>query len=248
MLEHGKMKHQSQVWCRTDKGLKRESNQDSFLVNQDLGLYIVADGMGGHLGGEVASSLAVKTAEEIVAQFKNNTRSARDLITLAFNESCKRIYDLAERENPKLSGMGTTMVLAFEAGNSIFFGNVGDSRAYLYRNEGFWQLTEDHSLVNEQLRAGLIREDQVKQFVGRNVITRSVGFEREVAIDILERPIQSGDSFLLCSDGLCGLVSDNRMGELVHKENPDEHVNDLIREALNCGGDDNVTAIVLKYL
>ena len=248
MLESAHLKGRAQVWCRTDKGLKRETNQDSFLVNQDLGLYIVADGMGGHLGGEVASSLAVKTAEEIIMQFKNNTRSPRDLITLAFNESCKRIFDLAERENPKLAGMGTTMVLAYEHGGSLYFGNVGDSRAYLFRQEGFWQLTEDHSLVNEQLRAGLIREDEVKRFVGRNVITRSVGFEREVNIDILERPIQYGDFFLLCSDGLSGLVSDFRMSQIVQQNDPENFVNDLINEALSSGGDDNVTAIILKYL
>lgn len=240
------MAFRSQVWCRTDKGLRRETNQDSFLVNQDLGLYIVADGMGGHLGGEVASSLAVKTTEEIIDHHAKS-RKPRDLMTYAYQESSRRIFDMAEKENPRLAGMGTTMVSAYVAGDSVFIGNVGDSRAYLFRRPHLWQLTEDHSLVNEQLRAGLIREDQVRAFVGRNVITRSVGFERDVSIDVLERPIQSGDCFMLCSDGLSGLVSDRRIQEILCLCSPDQVVNQLVAEALANGGDDNVTVLFLSF-
>jgi len=238
---------QAQVWCRTDTGLRRDSNQDSFLVNQDLGLYVVADGMGGHLGGEVASSLAVKTAEEVVEQYRRSMRDSRDLLALVYQESSRRIFEMAEQENPRLAGMGTTMVCAYTMGSSIFIGNVGDSRAYLFRKPYLWQLTEDHSLVNEQLRAGLIREDQVRQFVGRNVITRSVGFEKEVVIDVLERTVQKGDCFMLCSDGLSGLVTDRRIQEILCASTQDQAVNHLIQEALANGGDDNVTVLYLCF-
>lgn len=216
-------------------------------MNQDLGLYIVADGMGGHLGGEVASSLAVKTAEEIV---QNNSRlisSPKDLLGLVYSESSRRIFEMAERENPRLSGMGTTMVSAYVSGNSLFIGNVGDSRAYMFRKPNLWQLTEDHSLVNEQLRAGLIRDDQVRDFVGRNVITRSVGFERSVTLDVIERPLQSGDCFLLCSDGLSGLVTDIRMQQILNSTPLEQVVNTLVSEALANGGDDNVTVLFLVF-
>jgi protein phosphatase len=117
----------------------------------------------------------------------------------------------------------------------------------MFRKPHLWQLTEDHSLVNEQLRAGLIRDDQVRDFVGRNVITRSVGFERSVTLDVIERPLQSGDCFLLCSDGLSGLVSDIRMQQILNSKPIDHVVNILVSEALANGGDDNVTVLFLSF-
>lgn len=236
-----------EVWCRTDKGLRRDSNQDSFLVNKDLGLYIVADGMGGHSGGEVASSMAVQTVEEVVKQLHKKVKSPRDLLQKAYEESCQQIFDKAQKERAKLSGMGTTMVLLYQHEKSMFIGNVGDSRAYLYRKPHLWQLTEDHSLVNEQLRAGLIKEDQIENFIGRNMITRSVGYERDVTVDVLEKPLEKGDMFLLCSDGLSGLVDDAEIAEIFNKNNPSEVVDRCIEKALQNGGDDNVTVLVLAF-
>lgn len=231
------------VWCRTDKGLKRESNQDSYLINEDLGLYIVADGMGGHSGGEVASQLAVITAQDIVQKQVRQTKRPRDLIYQVYISSSQAIFDKARFENPELQGMGTTMVLAFLWKNQLFIGNVGDSRAYLFRKPHLWQITEDHSLVNEQIRAGV---DPEKSLVGKNVITRSVGFERDVLADVLERPLQRGDVFLLCSDGFSGLVPDFRISEILNS-NPIEKVVDLcIQEALQAGGIDNVTVLILS--
>lgn len=235
------------VWCRTDKGLRRESNQDSFLINKEIGLFVVADGMGGHSGGEVASQLAVQSAEQVVSEYRNRGLLPRDLIQKAYEESSHRIYDRAARES-QLSGMGTTMVMVYLQGSSLFVGNVGDSRAYLYRKPYLWQITEDHSLVNEQLRAGLIREDQVKQFVGRNVITRSVGYEREVMPDVLERSLQKGDQFILCSDGLSGMISDELMSETMGSRERDGAVNELLNRALEAGGEDNVTVLLLSFI
>lgn len=234
------------VWCRTDKGLRRESNQDSFLINKDLGLFVVADGMGGHSGGEVASQLAVQTAEIVVAEQRHRGLPPRDLIQKIFEEASHRIYDRAARET-QLTGMGTTMVMCYLSGTSLFVGNVGDSRAYLYRKPYLWQVTEDHSLVNEQLRAGLIREDQVRQFVGRNVITRSVGYERDVMPDVLERPLQKGDQFIMCSDGLTGMVPDEMISEAMGRHDREAAVNDLLNRALQNGGEDNVTVLLLSF-
>lgn len=233
------------VWCKTDKGLRRDSNQDSFLINHDLGLYIVADGMGGHSGGEVASQLAVQTVEQVVAEHHNKGLSAKELIQKAYEEASHRIFDKAAKE-AQLAGMGTTMVLCYISGNSLFFGNVGDSRAYLFRKPHLWQVTEDHSLVNEQLRAGLIRPDQVRQFIGRNVITRSVGYERDVFADVLERPLQKGDHFLLCSDGLSGMVLDETIGEILTGQANEAGVGELLKRALSAGGEDNVTIMVIS--
>ncbi|MFN7729851.1 MAG: Stp1/IreP family PP2C-type Ser/Thr phosphatase [Bdellovibrio sp.] len=237
---------QIDVWCKTDKGLRRESNQDSFLVNRDLGLFIVADGMGGHSGGEVASSMAVTVCEEVVRTLRSSGLGPRETVLKIYEESCHRIYDRAAKQDPQLAGMGTTMVMLYCSGPSMFIGNVGDSRAYLFRRPHFWQLTEDHSLLNEQIRAGLIREDQVRQFVGRNVITRSVGYERDVMVDILERPLKSGDCFLLCSDGLSGLVPDVKIAEIINTTPLDQVVDKCVEQALANGGDDNVTVLLLS--
>lgn len=236
---------QFDAWCKTDKGLRRESNQDSFLINRDYGLFVVADGMGGHSGGEVASSMAVQATEEVVKASKSAGLSPREILVKSYEEASRRIFDRAAQES-KLSGMGTTMVLGLISGNSAYIGNVGDSRAYLYRRPYLWQITEDHSLLNEQLRAGLIREDQIRQFVGKNVITRSVGYEREVTVDILERPLKSGDCLLLCSDGLSGLVSDQRLAEIINETPPAQVVDRCVEAALAGGGDDNVTVLFLS--
>lgn len=236
------------VWCKTDKGLRRGSNQDSYLINEDLGLFVVADGMGGHSGGEVASAIAVKTVEDIVKNSKDKVTTPRELLTKAYEEASSRIYDKAAYERPELSGMGTTMVLCYRQGSSMYIGNVGDSRVYLFRKPYLWQMTEDHSLVNEQLRAGIINEEQVKNFAGKNVITRSVGYERDVNVDILERPLQSGDCFLLCSDGLSGLVNDTMIGEIISKNEPEKVPDACIDRALAHGGDDNVTVLFIQVV
>jgi len=236
-----------EYWCKTDKGLRRDSNQDSYLVNPDLGLFVVADGMGGHSGGEVASSMAVKAVEEFVKDKNGAISSSRDLVSKAYEEASHRIYDRASFESPELSGMGTTMVCLYHSGTSMFIGNVGDSRCYLFRKPFLWQVTEDHSLINEQLRAGILREDQLKTVGSRNVITRSVGYEREVVPDVLERSIQMGDSFLVCSDGFSGLVEDPKIAEILNStSNGEDIVNKCIEAALQAGGDDNVTVLYIR--
>ncbi len=233
-------------WCLSDKGLKREGNQDSYLVDERLGLFIVADGVGGHQGGEVASALAVETVREVVGHPKAHKFSAKEVLYQAFEEASHRIFDRATAEL-KLNGMGTTMVMGLIRDNKLFVANVGDSRCYLYRKPHIWQVTEDHSLINEQIRLGLLTEEQAKKTIGKNVITRSVGFERDVFPDVLEREISSGDIFLLCSDGLSGMVTDNLMCQIFNQCAIDEVTPKMIEQALEHGGDDNVTVLVLQF-
>ena len=232
-------------WCLTDKGLRRDSNQDAFLINKDLGLYIVADGMGGHSGGEVASALAVKTVEEFIKKNKSSSLPSRELVYQAYVAASRKIYEHAARDT-HLMGMGTTMVLCYFDGSSFFIGNVGDSRVYLFRKPHLWQITEDHSLMNEQLRAGIINEDQIKSFTSKNVITRSVGYEKEVVVDVLERAASPGDAFLLCSDGLSGLVPDTMITEILNRTDSGKIVGTCVERALANGGDDNVTVMYLE--
>jgi protein phosphatase len=238
-----------EIWAQTDVGLRREINQDSILIDHDLGLFIVADGMGGHRGGEVASALAIETVQKVIRaelNMKGKKISPRELFGYSYREASSRIHHKSTHESPELMGMGTTMVGLFAYGKKIYIANVGDSRAYLYRNPYLWQLTEDHSLVNEQVRAGVIGEDDADRVQGRNVITRSVGFEREVTVDILEREFQLGDSFLLCSDGLSGLVTNAKILELCNSSTPEELVPNCIKAAEAAGGDDNVSVIFAR--
>lgn len=234
------------AWWRTDKGLKRENNQDTFLINESLGLFIVADGMGGHSGGEVASQLAVKTTEEFVFQNASKFPSSRDLITQAYSVASRKIYEMAHQPGSELAGMGTTMVLLYAKDQSFFIGNVGDSRVYLHREPHLWQLTEDHSLINEHIRAGTLTEAQIKTFANKNVITRSVGYESEVQADILERPVTVGDRFLLCSDGLSSLVNDDEICQILNQKKGHEVVDECVARALQKGGDDNVTVVLVE--
>jgi len=234
------------AWGISDKGLKREGNQDSFLVEDRLGLFIVADGVGGHFGGEVASALAVETVREVV----NHPRAAefrpKEVITQAYEEASHRIFDRALQE-PKLNGMGTTMVLSYVRDNKIYIANVGDSRAYLYRKPHLWQITEDHSLINEQIRLGMMTEEQARKLIGKNVITRSVGFERDVFPDLLEREISSGDTFIFCSDGLSGMVPDAEMCTIMNVTQIEKAAGILLQKAIDHGGDDNVTVVVVQF-
>lgn len=237
------------AWCLTDVGLRREANQDSSLVRPDLGLYIVADGMGGHSGGEVASKMAVEVlAEHVQAAKKISKKNVVDVLAKSYQEASNRIYDFAAYEQPSLMGMGTTMVLACLVEDELFIGNVGDSRCYFYANPYLWQLTEDHSLVNEHVRSGSMTESQAKNLVGKNVITRSVGYERNVIADFVERKINPGEIYLLCSDGLSGLVSDLQICETLKNHSAEQAVRLLVDAALANGGDDNVTVILLEVV
>lgn len=237
-----------EVFAETDVGLRREINQDSILVDHDLCLYIVADGMGGHRGGEVASLLAVQTMQQHIRKNSKGTQVAKSLLIDAYRDASAKIHHKSTVESPDLMGMGTTMVSFYSQNGRAYISNVGDSRAYLFRDSHLWQLTDDHSLINEQIKAGVIREEDAEQVVGRNVITRSVGYERDVQTDILERELTPGDQFLLCSDGLSALVEIEKIQEICNSYKGIKIVSECINEAKKAGGDDNVSVIFIRYL
>lgn len=231
---------------QTDVGLKRPKNEDSFLIDEAIRLFLVADGMGGHKGGDMASSMAVEIMRKSVTHHllkHTHTFSAREAIADGYLQASQQIYHKSHVENPELQGMGTTLVSCFYHQGTMYIGNVGDSRAYLIRDGKMWQLTEDHSLLNEHIRAGFIRDSEVAQFQAKNVITRSVGFEREALCDIIERRVQGGDRYMMCSDGLCGLVKPERLLQLCCLPDKKEAAAHCIEEAKKNGGDDNITVV-----
>jgi len=234
------------AWHKTDVGLKRENNQDSFLSDPEIGLFIVADGMGGHRGGEVASAMAIEVARRVIKEeLAKSSFDPPKTIQKAYHIAAMEIYERGIRE-PNLRGMATTMVLCLNHRERFFIGNVGDSRAYLISPPGFWQLTEDHSLFNEQLKAGLIRDVEKADFEGKNVITRSVGFEVDVSCDVIEKILAPDEGILMCSDGLSGLVTDPAMASICLTMGPHEAVERLVEEAKKNGGDDNITVVLLR--
>lgn len=241
---------------QTDVGKKRERNEDSLLVDGDLGLFMVADGMGGHLGGEYASRMAVKTVGEVIKQLVNDPEATLvgqisfdrsdpgSYVKYALRIASQKIFEDANL-NPHLSGMGTTAVVLFIRDGKGFIAHVGDSRAYLIREEdGIRQLTSDHSLVAEQLRAGFITEEELRHHKFKNIITRSVGFQQDVESDLVVRPLEEGDRFLLCSDGLTNMLDNSELRKIVLKGNPKSACQKLIESANKKGGDDNVTVVV----
>lgn len=233
---------------QTDVGLKRQKNEDSFLVDDDLKLYAVADGMGGHKGGDYASSMAVQVLRQALSQ--NITKnpgmfSPREALMDGYSQASLQIYNKSHIEQPELQGMGTTLVSMFYHSGSMYIGNVGDSRAYLIREGKMWQLTEDHSLLNEHIRAGFIRDADISQFQAKNVITRSVGFEKDALCDVIERRVSPGDRYMMCSDGLCGLVRPEQLLALCLVQDIRESARLCIEEAKKNGGDDNVTVVMV---
>ena len=241
----------------TDVGRRREQNEDSFLVDPEAALFIVADGMGGHAGGATASSLAVRTIQErvrsarAVAPTSFSSPSSAEaghfpvVLRLAVEAACRAIYTAA-REEPSLAGMGTTVTAALVVGRSAFVAHVGDSRCYLVRGDRIFQLSEDHSLVNEQLKAGAITEEEAKQSRFRNIITRSVGFEEEVVVDVVGLDLEPGDTLVLCCDGLSNMVGDAEILDLASRLPVSESPDRLVALANERGGDDNITVIVVK--
>ena len=238
----------------TDVGLKRGHNEDNYLINEELHLYVVADGMGGHAGGEYASAIAVNTVEEIVTSMElhpdtdddpDPVEVNRQKIVHAIRLAGRRIYEKA-KEQPEYHGMGTTaVVLMLDAGNG-FFAHVGDSRIYLVRDGKAEQVTEDHSLIAEKLRHGLITPEEAKNHRMRNVITRSLGYQEDVEVDLQVRALRRGDLLLLCSDGLSGHVNQDEIGKHLVDFPPQEAARRLIALACDRGGDDNITVIVTR--
>jgi serine/threonine protein phosphatase PrpC len=238
----------------THVGMKRTLNEDSYLIDDELGLYLVADGMGGHAAGEVASAEAVSTAYGMVKQARpslmkletpddKQVRAALRLMEASIQAATYMVYTLAELDREK-SGMGTTITGMLVLGDHAVTAQVGDSRIYQIRDGEARQITEDHTLIAWQLREGIITQEEARRSPHKNVITRAVGNREYVQVDTNLVALRPGDRYLLCSDGLHGYLRIHEIPELAEQGGMDA-VNAFIDLANSRGGKDNITAILV---
>jgi protein phosphatase len=249
-----------EMFGETNVGMKRTHNEDNFAIIQDENLVIVADGMGGHASGEVASKMAVEalreffeaTAKDPDATWpykmdKSRSYEENRLIT-GIKLANLRIFENAQRE-PRYRGMGTTIVVVAAVREGVIVGHVGDSRVYRIRGSAIDQLTEDHSLLNDYLKMRKLTPEEIANFPHKNVIVRALGMKDTVRVDAhLEHP-QAGDIFLLCSDGLSGPVTDPDMFSIVDENRADLRTaaSKLIAKANENGGPDNITCCLVRW-
>src|SRR5436190_6973734 len=224
----------------TDPGRTRRHNEDAYVI--DPPLFAIADGMGGAQAGEVASRLATAALKEAGANGGGEQRIA-DLI----QEANRRVYDRSSSD-PNTSGMGTTITVALVEDDRVSFGHVGDSRAYLIRNARMEQLTEDHSLVNELLKTGKLSREEAETHPQRSVITRALGTDPDVDVDTFSVQAETGDLFLLCSDGLTDMVSEESILDVVerNRQDLDGALRALVKAANRGGGQDNITVVAFE--
>lgn len=240
---------------QTDVGRMREQNEDAYLVDDALGLYVVCDGMGGHLAGEVASATAIeslraqigeaRSAFETISCGEGTMDDLRERVRAVVERASEAIFDLAS-EDEERSGMGCTLTMLLVLGDKAICAHVGDSRLYLSRHGKLSQLTTDHTMANELFLAGLIREDEVAEHPFAHVLTRAVGPQPTVHADVLCLDIAPGDRFLLCSDGLADhLVDDGLLDDALEARDLARVPADLVQFANDSGGHDNVTVVTI---
>ena len=228
---------------RTDVGRVRKQNEDAAWLDEKKGVYVVADGMGGHLAGEVASAMAIDAVKRM-----SQTRAAASVAVLREAVCGAHEAILAHaRENKNCSGMGTTISVMWRGGHYMYIAHVGDSRIYRLRKGELEQITQDHSLVEELVRARIITREEAKHHPRRNIITRALGTPGDNAPDLLAADTEPGDLWLLCTDGLSSMVSDEDIRRvLMLRDSLDTKADLLIKMALAAGGRDNVTLILHK--
>ena len=246
----------------TDRGLRRHHNEDAFLVREDMGLYVVADGMGGHAAGEVASDLSIREVERVLTEsagwdqdtwpssWDAGLSSNGNRLVAAIRSAHESVAGAVE-DDVGLRGMGATIVSVLaEATGLVTVAHVGDSRVYLLRDKGELELvTSDHSWVHEQVVAGLLSEDAARNHPLKNVVTRALGGSHEPAVDVREFQLQGGDLLLLCSDGLNTMLEDAVISSLCEGSRPlVSMARDLVAEANRRGGLDNITVVLVRVL
>ena len=244
------------VGAKSDVGLKRSQNEDSLCVEPQLGLFVVCDGMGGHNAGEVASHLASDVVRTYVREQRQGDPALADGYDPRFSSSTNRLASAIRLANetvyraamnrPDYEGMGTTIVAALLEGPVVSIAHVGDSRAYLVREGALEKLTEDHSLVAEQVRRGLLTEEEAEYSPQQNIITRAIGMEATIEVTLNELTLIPGDCFLLCSDGLTKGVRAAQILEAIQAApDPQAASDQLVDLANQAGGEDNTTVIVI---
>ncbi|MGH2756047.1 MAG: Stp1/IreP family PP2C-type Ser/Thr phosphatase [Actinomycetota bacterium] len=228
------------VGAKTDVGRTRDMNQDSLLVEEPL--FVVADGMGGHVAGDVASRTAI---EKIVEVKRSQSPEEPDALRSYVTEANLAIWEKG-LDDPSLSGMGTTCTIIFLDGGVAHIAHVGDSRAYLYRGGELSQLTEDHTLVERMVQEGRLRREEASSHPQRSVITRVLGVDRNVDVDLSDKSVQDGDRLLICSDGLSSMIDDATIARTLGEETEPQSAAEALVDAANAaGGDDNITVIVI---
>lgn len=242
---------QMEIVSRTDVGLKREHNEDRLAVYPEMGLVVLADGMGGYNAGEVASQLVIDAiATELVPQLREDAKSVGpDELVSAVKKSNQEIFEAVKR-NSELDGMGTTIVLAVFRGQQAVFAHVGDSRLYRFRAGKLESLTSDHSMLQELLNQGMFHseDEAIDAGVPSSVLTRGLGVEQDVEVDTREEVLHDGDIFLLCSDGLNGMIPDEAIHSVLGSL-PDDlsgAADLLVKLALDGGGKDNISLILAR--
>lgn len=247
-----------EAYARTDTGPVRESNEDSFMVDLENGVFIVADGMGGHAAGEVASELAASTVHAVLTGEidPDETRLVRDVepqdpadalrerLRYAMNQASINIRRESD-VRPETRGMGTTLVVLVVERDQAHVAHVGDSRAYLFRHERLIRLTRDHTVVQQEIDAGRLTPELARLVPHKHILTQSVGFHGPVEPDTTTRMLAPGDLFILCSDGLSDPVDDDGLRDLIADTPGDMLADRLTEEALKAGGEDNVTVVVV---
>ena len=234
------------AFAKSDIGLVRPINEDSFAcISPDF--YVVADGMGGHLAGEIASQLAVETIKKIILHNETDSTDFTQLLKHAINTANKEILAKATI-NDSYNGMGTTVTSVLIKNETVFWGHIGDSRLYLIRNKTLTQLTNDHSLVWELLEQGSINKEEAQNHPQKNVLTRAVGIEETINIETGSLKLFPDDMLLLCTDGLTNMVSTEQLMEaILNEQNLKLVLDSLFETALKAGGTDNITAILVRY-
>jgi protein phosphatase len=248
-----------EAWGTTNVGRKRKHNEDAYALDvTDEGLFIVADGMGGHAAGEVASKITVDTVGEFIAatrqkeeatwpfKYNHELHFNSNRLAVAIEKANERVM-AAVAAQPWLKGMGTTVVAGLLNGKVLSLAHVGDSRAYLYRDGQLSRLTDDHSWVHEQVAAGILTEEEAKSHPLKNVVTRALGGGSSVSPDLQELNFSAGDVFIFCSDGLTTMLSDEEIRDAVaSEEDPQKLCNRLVEMANDKGGVDNITVVVAR--
>lgn len=244
----------------SDVGRKRKGNEDSHLVNEEQKLFVVADGMGGHAAGEVASKVAVDAINEFIELtgsddevtwpfgFEEEISLHGNRLKTAIRFANRKVLD-ATRDKAEYEGMATTVAAVLVDGDTAVIGHVGDSRIYRLRGDDFEQLTSDHSWVNEQLQNGIISAEQARSHPLRNVVTRALGGRADLQVDLQESKLLAGDTLLLCSDGLTTMVTDDEIARLMCESRSDvqKAAQVLVDEANRHGGEDNITVVLLRF-
>lgn len=237
---------------RTDPGLARENNEDSVTFDAPTRLGILADGMGGYNAGEIASGMATAFIKSELGRWLSqagrhaNAREVRRAMEICVDNANRSIFN-ASNSNPQYSGMGTTLVIAVFQDTRLMLGHIGDSRCYRLRGDEFTQITKDHSLLQEQLDAGLITREQAAVSTNKNLVTRALGVEDAVLLEVNEYRVDPGDLYLLCSDGLSDMVDDASLAAILRTDAPlEQKVGQLVEAANANGGRDNISVLLAE--